>query len=134
MGTGEYLDSPAPGPAPGGEMVAVETCSSTDAACLDPQTTRSFDDSFTVSYPPDPSTPNGGKLETTFGTHLLYFLNSDCNIFTVDLGDLSWHGRSQADVDNLRSGRPDPAVRTPPHTTGSRAAHQPAPAATGECQ
>jgi len=132
--TGEYLDSPTPSPAPGGQMIAVETCSTTDAACLDPHNTRSFDDAFTVSYAPEPSTPHGGKLETSFGTHLVEFRNGDCNVFIVDLRDLSWHGHSQTDMDQLSASRPDPVVPTPPHTTGSRAAHQAAPAATGACE
>jgi len=133
VGTGEYLDSPVPGPAPGGQMLAVEQCSS-DLVCLDANANRAFDDRFTVYYPPNPSTPHGGKLETTFGTMLLQFVNSDCGLFIFSLRDLNWHGHSQADLDALSAGQPDRTVPVPPPSPGSTARHSSAPQSTGACQ
>jgi hypothetical protein len=118
------------GAAPGGAMIAVESCGG-KAACLDPQAQHSFGD-FTVFYPPDPSAwPM--RLQTGLGDRLLYVGDGPCGVFTFDLQSLKWFGGSPAVIDGLMTGSPPAQVATPASMPGSIALTSPAPPSAGSC-
>lgn len=120
------------GSTPGGAMVAVATCTEAgESTCLDPNATHDFGD-FTVSYPPDPTTWPVA-LQTTFGGRLLYVEDGSCGLFTFDLSDHQWYGRSPAVINSLLEGKGASTVATPPPQRGSTALIQRPPAPTGPC-
>lgn len=76
-----------PPPTAGGAMVAIETCSATDAACKSPISQHDFG-RFTVSYPPYPS---AGRmdLQTIDASKILTV--TDCGSFSFDLKNMKWY-------------------------------------------
>lgn len=111
---GDGMARSGAGPAPGGPMVAVETCAGADeSTCLDANANHDFG-GFTVLYPPDPMAWPV-KLQATFGGRLLYIQDGPrCGLLTLDLSDRHWYGRS------LRSS----VRRRPPEAIRGRSWHQ----------
>ena len=120
--------------APGGAIVAVESCPSGDAACLNPDATRGFS-SFVVTRPPDPQA-RPLELQTVAGNSVLVLAAAPCGLFGFDVRSLQWYGGSASAIHALLahpSGqRP---VATTPTMTGAQAlgARPPAGPAAG-CQ
>jgi len=102
--------------APGGAIVAVESCPSGDATCLNPGATRSFS-SFVVTRPPDPQA-RPLELQTVAGNSVLLLSTAQCGLFSFDVGSLRWYGGTAAAVHALLahpSGQ-RPVVTTPTMT------------------
>lgn len=121
-------------PAPGGTMIATETCQPGDATCLDATATHAFS-AFEVHYPPQPQAVPG-EVETTFGNHLIYFRDGACGIVTFDLSSGEWYPHDSADIDSLMSGTASVApVMVPATTSGAMTltATPAAPQSTGVC-
>jgi hypothetical protein len=106
--------------APGGAIVAVESCRSGDATCLSPGATRSFG-SFVVTRPPDPQA-RPLELQTIVGNSVLLLSTAHCGLFSFDVGSLKWYGGTASAVHALLthpgSERPVAAIRT---MTGAQA-------------
>ena len=118
-----------PGAAPGGAMVAVLECS--DSECLTANSTHSFT-SFTVYYPPDPSSGRS-DLGGFYGEGLLMVYNGNCSMFLFDVNTLTWYPASASDAQSLASGVLPPAVNVPSEVSGATALSQLAPRSTGDC-
>jgi hypothetical protein len=120
------------GAAPGGAIVAVESCPSGDAACLNPGTTHSFS-SFVVTRPPDPLA-RPLELQTVAGNSVLLLSTAPCGLFSFDVRSLQWYGGSASAVQALLAhpGGQRP-VSTTATMTGAQAlgARPPAGPATG---
>jgi hypothetical protein len=117
--------------APGGAMVAVLKCSTSDSACSNTDVTHSFT-SFQVSYPPDPSSgrSNLGAVEAD---GVLLIENGHCSMFDFDLNTLNWYPGTASDTQSIAVGNIPAAISVPPQTTGATAVSEPAPTATGDC-
>jgi len=85
--------------APGGAIVAVERCPSADAACLNPDATRSFG-SFVVTRPPDPQA-RPLELQTIVGNSVLLLSTAQCGLFSFDVSSLQWYGGTASAVHAL---------------------------------
>jgi hypothetical protein len=117
--------------APGGQIVARDTCASGDDVCLDVNSEHDFS-SFVVSYPPLPSS-YPARLEATFGGRLLYISDANCGLFTYDIITGKWHGHNPAVIDAIKSGTHPAAITAPTAASGNAAIHSHAPAATAAC-
>jgi hypothetical protein len=130
---GDGMQTIGDGAAPGGAIVAVQTCSGPQRnQCLDPASTHDFAD-FTIAYPPDPRAwPT--RIQTSFGDRLLYISNSSCGLFTLNLSNLRWFGRDTSDIERVMRGQGLPAaVPAPALTNGSDVLAQSAPSSVGGC-
>lgn len=128
VGSGEPLTGT--GIAPGGEMIATDTCGATDAACQDADTQHAFA-AFTVHYPPDPDTAPG-EVQTSFGGRLLYFSDAYCGLLVFDLQSDDWYPNGSEM--SLLNGNPPSPVAVPLSIGGTNALTAPAPGATGSCE
>jgi hypothetical protein len=110
---------------PGGPIVAVGTCSKTDAACLDPDIRHSLS-GFVFSRPPNPS--GSLHLQASFGEHILVFYN--CGPFAFSVSTLRWYDGRISSVDSLltqpSSVSPLPTQRLLHATTALQSPHPPA--------
>jgi hypothetical protein len=128
---GDGMSTDGSGAAPGGQIVARETCASDDNVCLDANSEHDFS-RFTVSYPPLPSS-YPARLEVTFGGRLLSISDANCGLFTFDIQTGEWHGHTPAVINAIKSGARPAAFATPIAASGNAAIHRHAPAATGAC-
>jgi hypothetical protein len=112
IGNGLATTTPAPTAAPGGAIVAVESCASGDAACLNPDATRGFS-SFVVTRPPDPLA-RPLELQTVAGHSVLVLSAAPCGLFSFDVNSLQWYGGS---ISALRALLADPSGQRPITTT-----------------
>jgi hypothetical protein len=119
------------GPAPGGAMVAVESCTGAAGTCLDPNASHDFGD-FTVSYDPDP-TAWPARLETTFVGRVILIADGPCGLFTFNINSQQWHAGLAKDVAAQASGQSAPAVPAPAARSGRDALGASAPASSGGC-
>ena len=107
-------------------MIAVESCKPSDANCLNPDLPHNFS-SFTVSYPPGPSS---GSFETPVivNSHLVNVIDGACGSFTFDVTARKWYTTTPQSVAELSSGKNIPApVAAPPSVSGATALSSPAP-------
>ena len=128
VGEGQQINPSTlpPPPTQGGAIIAVETCSSGDATCLNPNTPHNFS-AFTVSYPPDP-TSGSLQVETTDPDHLIGLILGHCGIFSFSTSTRSWYKTTPNLVSELSSGKNVPApVAAPPSVPGSTALSSTAP-------
>jgi len=107
-------------------MIAVETCSTGDAACLNPDALHNFS-AFRVSYPPDP-TSGLLQVETTDRDHLIGLSLGYCGIFSFSTSTFRWYETTPTLVSELSSGKnvPNP-VAAPPSVPGGTALSNKAP-------
>jgi hypothetical protein len=97
---GNGMSTAASGPAaPGGPIVAVESCPSGDATCLNPGATRSFS-SFVVTRPPDPQA-RPLELQTVAGNSVLLLSTAHCGLLSFDVRSLQWYGGTASAVHGL---------------------------------
>ena len=113
-------------------MIALESCDTALVNCMNPDSLHDFG-SFTVSYPPLPSSyPT--IMEGTFGSRLLYISDAYCGLYTFDTSTGKWYGNKPTDIDSLMSGDEQVAtVPTPPTFAGDLAMQISAPAGQGVC-
>jgi hypothetical protein len=99
-------------PAPGGAIVAVGSCRSGDATCLNPGATRSFS-SFVVTRPPDPQA-RPLELQTIAGNSVLILSAAHCGLFSFEVTTLRWYGGTASAVHALltRPGAGHPVAAT----------------------
>lgn len=120
------------GPAPGGAVVAVSTCAgAARSRCLDPAATHDFG-GFVVARPPDPRAWPV-RLQTSFGSRLLYLADGSCGVVTLDVRTLRWLGRSTATIDSALAGGMPPSLAAPAPVGGARALSEPIPARSAGC-
>jgi hypothetical protein len=120
------------GPAPGGALVAVETCVGPQrSSCLDPTAVHDLG-AFVVTRPPDPRAwPM--RLQTSFGSRLLYVADGSCGVLTLDLSSLHWLGKATEAIDSAMTGGSPPPVAAPRAEPGSGVFAGHAPAPSGAC-
>lgn len=122
-----------PPPSSGGAMVAVESCSASDASCLSASTQHDFGQ-FTVYYPPNPSVGEM-NIATTVGSNLVNLIDGVCGSFTFDSTNGEWFPTSPSTLSALTT--PDVSavpVESPAPTAGTSALLSPAPATiSGSC-
>ncbi len=128
FGAGTSMTSLAPNtPSPGGSMLAIETCASTNANCLDPNLIHSFAD-FTVYYPPFPGSGQS-TLQELISPTLINVYNGFCGNFIFDTANSSWYLGNAVNESIFRAGgQVTGAVVTPPSVSGSTAEGSPFPA------
>jgi hypothetical protein len=102
---------------PGGSMIAVEYCASTDSACLNSASVHSFAD-FTVFYPPN---PEGFPLETQTvpGPSLLDLTDPNCGIWLFDTSTLSWYPGTNNTLSDILAGSLPFPTAAPPQVSGA---------------
>ena len=126
LGSGTSTSAPGLAGTPGGAIVAVERCPGGDAACLNPDATRSFS-SFMVARPPDPL-GEPLELQAVAGPSVLLLSNARCGLFSFDVGSLRWYRGTRSAVHALLThpGGQQP-VAAAPAVTGSQALAAPPP-------
>lgn len=132
FGNGESVTSPGTPPpaAPGGSMVAVLECSTSDAGCLSATSAHLFS-SFTVYYPPN---PGRSVLLGSYGEGILQIANGGCSVFLFDVNTLTWYRGTASEAQSLAKGDPlSGAVTVPPPATGAAAQAQAAPFSSRDC-
>ncbi len=114
-------------------MIAGESCNSSDATCLNPDLPHNFS-SFTVSYPPDPSS-GSFEVPVIVSSHLVNTTDGSCGSFTFDSAAGKWYATTPQSVTELSSGKSIPAaVAAPASVSGTVALSNPAPHADlGSC-
>jgi hypothetical protein len=119
--------------APGGAIVAVGRCPGGDAACLNPDATRSFG-SFVVTRPPDPQA-RPLELQTIVGNSVLLLSTAHCGLFSFDASSLQWYGGTAAAVHALLShpGGQHPVTVTRTMTGAQALAARPPAGPTAGC-
>jgi hypothetical protein len=132
VGSGQNETSPTAAAAPGGEIVAVETCATTDSSCLDANSLHNFDQ-FTVYYPPDPDTYSL-SLVLRASTTLFQFIDPYCGSFLFQSTTGNWYPFSQANAQAIGDGVAMQTVSSPPPLDGASALETSAPPSTGACQ
>jgi hypothetical protein len=129
---GDGMSADGAGSAPGGAIVATDTCASGDGVCLDANSQHEFS-SFSVSYPPL-STSYPARLEATFGGRILYISDANCGVFSFDVQASKWYGHTASDITAIMSQTSPPtSISAPEATPGSEAIRNHAPAATSAC-
>lgn len=135
IGDGMSTTSPQepPPPSSGGAMVAVESCSVSDASCLSASTQHDFGQ-FTVYYPPNPSVGEM-NIATTVGSNLVNLIDGVCGSFTFNSTNGKWFSTSPSTLAALTTpGASAVPVESPAPTTGTSALLSPAPAnISGSC-
>ena len=118
---------------PGGSMIAVEDCASTDSRCLNSASVHSFAD-FTVFYPPN---PEGFPLEiqTVPGPSLLDLTDPKCGIWIFDTSTLSWYpGTNNTLRDILAGSLPFPSAAPSPVSGAVAISSEPPPEISALCK
>lgn len=135
VGNGQQINPATlpPGPTVGGSMIAVEACKASDNTCLNPDLPHNFS-SFTVSYPPDPSS-GSFEVPVIVNSHVVNTIDGSCGSFTFDAVARMWYSTTPKLVAQLSSGEKIPApVAAPASVSGSVALSSPAPRADmGSC-
>ena len=128
VGNGQQINPTTlpPPPSVGGSIIGVESCNSSDAACLNPDLPHNFS-SFTVSYPPDPSS-GSFEVPVIVNSHLVNAIDGSCGSFTFDSTTRKWYATTPQSVAELSSGKNIPAaVAAPASASGTVALSSPAP-------
>src|SRR5215831_13883327 len=120
LGNGSSTSAPVRTGSPGGAIVAVERCPAGDAACLNPDATRSFS-SFMVVRAPDPL-GQPLELQSVAGSSVLLLSNARCGLFSFDVRSLRWYRGTRSAVHALQT-RPGQQRSTAvtPTMTGAQA-------------
>jgi len=108
--------------APGGSIIGVDRCGTTDTNCLDPNIQHTFGE-FTVYYPPDPST-NPLQLVALDPPDFAAVINASCGEFYFDISNGDWYPDVGANINGSPTGV---TTSTPLPTTGAEALSAPAP-------
>lgn len=111
--------------APGGDVVALETCSGNDSVCADPTSPHDFGN-FTVYYPPDPSNWPF-QVEATYGNAVLSVGDGSCGQFSFDINSPGWFGPTSTDISSALSGTEPVIFAAPTPTSGATALASAAP-------
>ena len=109
-------------------IVALEKCSSSDAACLDPSAVHNFAD-FTVHYAPSPLFP-GGLYATSFGNLLSIDDFGYCKPITFDMSNGNWYPASVSEDLLETNPRSATSLAVPTPASGTQALAQRVPLAT----